>query len=270
MLLQRALRRRETQPPTPAIGELPLACSDSTASGHPQELRLAGVIFDPAGVLYDGTLWVRWLFQLLSRMGMYSHFTVFARVWEEDYLPLINLQQADYWQTMRWYLTSLGFTPAQLDEVQAAGQSRRREFEENARPLPHVRQTLEQLSRAGLSLSVCCSGPWTDEQMTARLERLQLADLFDGIDSRFSGPSSEPTQRDLVSALAETMAASELRAEETAVVSARIATLQAARSLGAAAIAVDAQNLIDEATMLATFDELSRLIVSNAACTRAG
>jgi hypothetical protein len=66
-------------------------------------LDVSGLIFDVPGVLYDGTLWTRWLFQLLSRMGMYSHFTAFARLWEEEYLPRVNLDGEDISERLEYY-----------------------------------------------------------------------------------------------------------------------------------------------------------------------
>lgn len=259
MLLQRTINRRDWAAPDAA----PIDGRGSLDKPMPQ---VSGVVFDVSGVLYDGTLWMRWIFQLLSRMGMYSHFAVFSRLWEEEYLPQVNLRGQDYWLAWRQYLAALGFTPGQIDEVHAAGQTRRREFEENTRPLPQVRATLEQLSRNGIRLSVCCTGPWLDRQVADRLERLKLSDLFEHISSRHDGSGS----RDAAAALIVAIQRLHATPAETAVVSCREECLLAAQAIGAQVITIDPPIAIKDAVMLSRFDQLTHLQSRSAARPQAG
>ena len=90
---------------------------------------VAGLLMDVAGVLYDDTIWSRWLFKLLARLGLHTNFLPFFRVFEREFGPRIKRGEFDYWQALRAFLRSAGLSKGQIDEVEAAGHARQREFE---------------------------------------------------------------------------------------------------------------------------------------------
>ena len=62
---------------------------------------VAAVWFDVCGVLYDDTAWRRWLLQLLSRMGLHTHYVSFYRVWDCEYRDDVAWGRLAYWDAMR-------------------------------------------------------------------------------------------------------------------------------------------------------------------------
>lgn len=141
-------------------------------------IRVRGLLFDLCGVLYDDTVWRRWLLQLLSRVGLHTHYNTFFHVWDREYQPAVDDGCRGYWEALRGCLLALGLSNGQIDEIQAAGQARRRDFEEQIRPLPGVCSTLAQLSSKGVQLAVLSSTCRRKSDLHDRLGRLGLSDLI--------------------------------------------------------------------------------------------
>lgn len=136
---------------------------------------VAGLLLDVAGVLYDDTIWSRWLFKLLTRIGLHTNYIPFFRVWEREFGPRIKRGEFDYWQALGAFLRSAGLSKGQIDEVEAAGHARQREFETNLLPLPGVVHSLTRLQRMGIQLTILSGGHLTAAQLADRLSRLGLA-----------------------------------------------------------------------------------------------
>lgn len=136
---------------------------------------VSGLLLDVAGVLYDDTIWSRWLFKLLTRIGLHSNYIPFFRVWEREFGPRIRRGEFDYWQALAAFLRSAGLSKGQIDEVEAAGHARQRELESNLLPLPGVVHSLTRLQRMGIQMTVLSGGHLTAQQLADRLTRLGLA-----------------------------------------------------------------------------------------------
>ena len=44
-----------------------------------------GVLFDMCNVLFDNTVWRRWVLKVLGRLGLHTNYRSFFRVWDRDY-----------------------------------------------------------------------------------------------------------------------------------------------------------------------------------------
>ena len=71
-------------------------------------------------MLFDASLWRRWFLQLLSRMGLHTHYRAFYCVWERDYLTDVHCGRQDQWTALRDYLRSVGLEVPHIDEIIAA------------------------------------------------------------------------------------------------------------------------------------------------------
>lgn len=136
------------------------------------------LLFDLCGVIYDDTIWTRWLCQLVSRMGLPLTFDAFCHRWRREYLPPVERGQRDYWDALRMFLQAAGFRRGQIDEICAAGHARQREFEEGIQPLPGVRSVVSQLAAQGWKLGVLARAPWNCQGVQDRLWRLGLLHAF--------------------------------------------------------------------------------------------
>ncbi len=152
---------------------------------RPTITPISAVIFDLCGVLYDDTVWRRWLLRLVGRMGLHTHYTSFFRVWERDYLDEVKRGRLEFWEALRLFLLSSGLTSAQIDEVGAAAHAQRRQSEQQIRPLPGVIKTLSQLSSWNVQLLLLSNACLHHDEVQERLKRLGLHGRFDAVLSTF-------------------------------------------------------------------------------------
>ena len=86
---------------------------------------LTALLFDVCGVFYDDTGWRRWLFRLVTKMGIDTHYEAFFALFDQDYLSGSVERDTDYWEALRSYLGDIGLARGTIDEVLAAGRPRR-------------------------------------------------------------------------------------------------------------------------------------------------
>ncbi|MHB8973466.1 MAG: HAD family hydrolase [Pirellulaceae bacterium] len=160
-------------------------------SRHPSP-PVSGLLLDMGGVLYDDSVWPRWLLKLVTRLGLHTHYTLFFRVWQREYGPRIKRGECNYWQAMREFLRSVGLTNGQIDEVEAAGHPRQREFETDIYPLPGVVNGLTRLQSLGIRLTVLSSGYLDTAGVEQQLDRLGLAGYFNAIATEMQIERAQP------------------------------------------------------------------------------
>lgn len=148
------------------------------------------LFLDVRGVLYDSA-WPHWLHHLIGLMGVempMAEFLDSLRRFERlaqapgessaTNSTAANSTEADRdWELLGRYLASLGLTPNQVEEIQAAGRRRYRECEQCARPLPGVPSALARLSAANCWLGALCS-QFTTAQLRRKLAQLELQGWF--------------------------------------------------------------------------------------------
>ncbi len=142
---------------------------------------VAGLLCDVGGVLYDDTVWLRWLFKLVTRLGLNSSYTPFFRVWQREYLQRVSGGELEYWPALRMFLRAAGLSPGQIDEVEAAGHARRRECEADILPLPGVVRVLTCLRDRGIRLAVFSSGHLDATSVHRQLAKLGIDSCFDTV-----------------------------------------------------------------------------------------
>ena len=76
------------------------------------------------------------------------------------------------------YLASLGLSPGQIEELQAAAQAQRRSVQGVVRPLTGVRTTLRELHQSGITLAVLCNSEQSGDAIKQWLERFGMGPYF--------------------------------------------------------------------------------------------
>jgi HAD superfamily hydrolase (TIGR01509 family) len=184
----------------------PSSQRSSAAAGPAAAIRsqfglMAGLMFDMGDVLYDTTLWRRWLFQLIRRLGLEATYRGFYQTWDRDYLRDVHRGRREFCEAFEAFLSSVGLSRAQIDEVEAACQARRRQLEAQARPLPGVKATLGRLYAAGVILSVLSDSEVPSSVLKQRLVQFGLGGIFtavvSSIDLRQTKPAAVCYQRTL-------------------------------------------------------------------------
>lgn len=223
-----------------------------------QPLEVAGLVFDMGDVFYDATLWHRWLWQLLTRMGLHSRFDLFFRVWRDDYLHEAQCGRQDYWTALRRYLCAAGMSHGQIDEVIAAGHARFHDFEEEIRPLPGVQATIHALLRQGYQLGVLTNASCSSQRLDGRLKRMGLQDCFRVV---LSSADLGHTTPDVLSYEAA-LSALQLSPTQTAFVGHDARELSGAAGLGMRTVGVNYDFGAQADLLLASIEQLPQQLTS--------
>lgn len=227
--------------------------------------RTRGLLFDLDDVLYDATLWRRWLAQLLARLGRGTSYPGMFERWDQGYADTVHRGQQSFDDAFQEFLASLGLTRGQVDEVVAATHARRRELAEAARPLPCVRSTLGRLGEAGFALAVLCDAEHSAPAVREQLAQLGLAECFRGVVSSFDLGRTMPDPLCYATALT----ALGCEAAESAYVGHSKRELAGARRAGLRTIAFNSEPDTPADIHLARFDELLHHLPARQASWRA-
>ncbi|MFO7905010.1 MAG: HAD family hydrolase [Planctomycetota bacterium] len=138
-------------------------------------------MIDLCGVLYDDSIWSRWLFKLVQQLGLHTTYTPFFRVWRCEYLSRVKRQELEYWEALRTFLRAAGLSSGQIDEVEAAGHAQLRKYESNLMPLPGVSNVLSRLHDRGIQLTMVSSACLDTRGVHDRLNALGLAPYFNSV-----------------------------------------------------------------------------------------
>jgi HAD superfamily hydrolase (TIGR01509 family) len=227
---------------------------------RPRLLRpVSGLLLDMGDVIHDTTVWRRWLLRVLARTGLLGprvDYKEFCRVWDREYLGDVHRGRRDFRDAFRAFLASFGLTSAQVDEVERACQTRRRQIDADAQPLPGVRATLARLDEAGFALAVLSDSEHPSSVLEEQLERFGLGGVFVSV---ISSPDVGQTTPEPAGYL-RSLRAMKLRADEAAFVGHDVAGLSGAAELGMQTIAFNYDPDATADAYLARFDELLDLV----------
>jgi FMN phosphatase YigB (HAD superfamily) len=150
----------------------------SVAEDTRQQAPPTAVLFACENVLYDATVWERWLVRLLRHVHVQIDQESFSKHWGQEFLPEIHCGRREFDEAFRDYLRQLGLARGLIDEVAAASQGRRHEFLREARPLPSIRQTVIALAQQGLALGLLADSDLSAADLEQHLTRLGFGGRF--------------------------------------------------------------------------------------------
>ena len=217
---------------------------------------IQGLVFDMGGVLYDDTVWRRWLLRVLGQLGLHTNYRSFYRLWDRQYLADVHRGRREFAAAFGEFLRSVGLSPAQIDEVQAACQARRRSLEVSIRPLPCVKTTLSRLHQSGLTLAALTDSEYSSTVLAERLERIGLGGLFGTVISSIDLGHTRPEPQCYLAALS----AMHLNPGQTAFVGHDSEELDGAAHVGMRTIAFNFDADARADVFIARFEQLSDLM----------
>jgi FMN phosphatase YigB (HAD superfamily) len=141
--------------------------------------RTAAVAFVPGGVLYDDTLWRRWLLATLCRLGWQLDYSQFCRTLDDAFLAKAYAGLCSFDQAIGSFLRSIGLSRGQIDEIVTASRSRREYFESTLRPLPGAIAVLDLLSAADVPLAILADSTLSGCELQSKVATLGLGKYFD-------------------------------------------------------------------------------------------
>lgn len=244
----------------PAVADVRLKSRRYLKAVPPQPLArpLRGVVFDMCNILYDDTVWRRWVLQLLGRLGLYTNYCSFFRLWDRDFLGDVHTGRREFREAFESFLRCAGLTSGQINEVEAASHARRRHLEKHARPLPGVRHTLWRLHQEGFVMGLVCDSEHPAAELRSWMQRFGIEKLFStvisSIDLRQSMPAPEVYQ--------SAVKAMNIAPEEAAFVGHDRVELAGAAAVGLATIAFNFDADAEADVHLTRFEELIMVLGS--------
>jgi FMN phosphatase YigB (HAD superfamily) len=163
----------------------------STNQGPRPAPLLSGIVFDVPDVFYDATVWRRWLFQLLGRMGVAPRYADFHRAWEAHLLD-VHRGRREYADALQSFLLGQGLSWAQVDEIEASCRIKRQQLELDVRPLLGVVRVVEELNRRKVALVAWADVPHSAAKLAERLDRLVPRACFAAVFSSFDLECAQP------------------------------------------------------------------------------
>jgi len=218
--------------------------------------KIGGLLIEYGGVLYDDTVWHRWLWQLLSRLGLQANFGAFFHVWKEDYLDDIHLGRRELCEALRCFLLSAGLSRGQTDEVVTACRSRRMQLEEETKPLPAVKPTLRHFQKTGIALVASGESEHSAETLRCRLRKSGLDELFGAVVSSSGLGAVKPNPISYLAAIEEL----KLSAQNVAYVGHDAKALQGAAQVGMYTIAFNFDQDVEADAYLHHFEKLAEAV----------
>ena len=242
--------------------------SISAGPGGPARLPgpVRGVLLDTCNVLYDDTVWRRWVLQLLTHLGLHTNYHCFFYVWDRDYLDDVHRGRCGFCEAFEAFLRAAGLSRGQIEEVEAACQARRRLLETETRPLPGVRSTLARLHRFGMVLGAIANSDCPARQLRQRLGRFGLGEPFAAVVSSIDLGRTMPEEVVYRAAL-EAMG---LPAGQVAFVGHDPAQLDGAAALGMPTIAFNFDPGARAGAYLVRFQDLADLLDTQPPLAAAG
>ena len=233
---------------------LPTAREAGRVSLRPLD-SLSGIVLDVPDVLYDATLWRRWLFQLLGRLGVSLGYAEFDRAWSAQ-LADVHRGRREYGEALQSFLLELGLSWAQVDEIEAASGIQRRELELNVRPLAGTMRVVDALAERGLRLAAWADTPQPAARLAERLGRLFPHACFTAVLTSFDLDATQPAAECYRAALA----AIDVPADEGLYVGHDGAHLAGAAAFGLRTVAIDAAGKAQADHTLPQFEDLLELL----------
>lgn len=227
---------------------------------------VCGLVFDIAGVLYDTTVWRRWLVQVLARMGHPVEYTQFYRDWDVQFQGDIYRGHREHGEAFAAFLRASGLTRGQIDEIEAASAAQRRDLEATVRPAPGVRPTLSRLQAAGFAVAVLANSEHPAARLRERLGRLGLGCHITAVVSSIDLERARPDP----ACYEAVLAAMRLRARDVAFLGCDAAELNAAARAGMPTIGFNDQPRAVADRHIERFPELLRVLGADDALAAAG
>jgi len=240
--------------------------SDRWSRPAPLPGQIRGVLFDLGNVLYDDTLWRRWVLQLLSHVGLHTNYRSFFRIWDRDYLDDVHRGRRGFCEAFAAFLLAAGLSRSLIDEVEAACRARRRQLEADARALPGVKSTLERLHQSGLALGAISNSEHPAPVLRQRLDQFAVGGLFTAVVSSLDLQRTMPDPACYLTAVK----ALHLPAGQVAFVGHDAAELAGAAAAGMPTIAFNPDADARADVYLARFEELLEVIRTRPPLAAAG
>jgi aminoglycoside 3-N-acetyltransferase len=143
-------------------------------------MRFDGVIFDVGDILYDASLWRRWVTEQLQSLGADVTYEQLVARWEALLVDVYR-GRADYWERFRQLLRDHGLDAAQVEAMVEGAKEKGAVVQVDRKPFPGVPETLARLAAEGVKLAALSDSENGEEGVRGILRQLGIEQHFDAV-----------------------------------------------------------------------------------------
>ena len=142
---------------------------------------IRGLIFDNGDILFNASLWRRWLADHLNNMGVSIHYSDLVPIWEKHLVPVYEGRK-EYWVAFADMMNEFGVDSESTLDVIEKAKAVGRDLQSRRTPMPGVPDTLSQLSQSGIKLAVLSDSESGESGVRKILKQLEIETFFDACD----------------------------------------------------------------------------------------
>lgn len=215
--------------------------------------KVAGIVIEAEGILFDTQLWRQWLVRLLSRLGVETHFDTFCCRWDAEFRADVCTGRQSMNDALASYLSACGLSAASIDEILAALRAQMRQLTADPRLIPGVHRALTMVKELGYVLAVSADLQWTSAMLVQKLVRLNLEHCFNSVITSVDVGHIKPEVA-AYQAIARSLGLAPI---QIAFVGSNSAHLAGAKDQGMATIALNCDSYADPDLRVARLDEIA-------------
>ena len=152
---------------------------------------IKALIFDVGDILFDASLWRRWLAEELASRGKNVTYPKLVASWEALLVDVYK-GQADYWETFAKLMQHFDVAAGDVDEMKALAREKGQAVQLERTPMPEVPQTLRQLHELGIVLVALSDTESGEPGVRKILDQLGIEKYFTAVASSFDIGHAKP------------------------------------------------------------------------------
>ena len=136
-------------------------------------------------ILYDASVWRRWLTSELVSLGKPVSYEQLVAVWEELLIDVYK-GNAEYWDRFAQLMSRFEVEPRQAQVLETAAREKGQAVQVDRHPMPQVPETLAQLRDQGIVLVALSDTESGEPGVRRTLGQLKIEKYFDAVVSSFA------------------------------------------------------------------------------------
>lgn len=220
-----------------------------------QTQQFKALIFDVGDILYDASVWRKWLTTELVALGKSVTYEQLVDAWEALLVDVYK-GNAEYWEKFAQLMDQFGLESKQIQEMEIAAREKGQLVQVDRKPMPRVPETLKQLHSDGIKLVALSDTESGETGLRKTLAQLGIEPYFHAVVSSYAIGHVKPEPEAFDYAIQSTG----LSKPECGFVAHDIDELDGAQAYDLFAIGYNYHPKAKADVLIEDFDELLRLV----------
>lgn len=142
--------------------------------------KFRGMIFDNGDILFDASVWRKWLHGEFQQLAIELSFEQLVEHWEAELVEVYR-GKAKYWDQFTNFLDRLNVPNEARSNLTEAAQQKALDVQTDRAPMPGVPETLAELQALGVRLAVLSDTEGGEAGVRTILRQLRIESYFDKV-----------------------------------------------------------------------------------------